>query len=265
MARDFYKNTARYVQLPAGKLSGILAGSSVVCVHARINYDTASTASNDNRLLVILLANSAAGIALNIEKTGANALCRVVARSTSGDSAQSKTGTTALTAGVNYVLGGRADFPNDTIATFTNGVKESEGAVTFANTSWTNGSPTQTDGLGYTGNGAPASTASQVDGRMAEIAIWRANIGDGGFFALANNVPPNKVKPESLVLYLKLDMETASVIDYGPYGVHGIVTGALPAFLDQFMLQRERIRRAYELKAFESAAVITRSHGYIYG
>lgn len=202
MARDFIKTAGNYMRLGINQVGPLLNGAGAISLAAWIYPDSTSSIANGNRAVSIYVANGSTGLMLALHD-GTAARVRIGARSQSGDSFQTKTGTTTVgTSGYSHV-GGVIDIAGDTITPYYNGAAEGGGAVTFGAATWTNGTPTTSeDGIGSEGIGS--DTQNQFDGRIGEVGIWNGDIGAAGFAALAKGFSPLLVRPELLVAYFPL-------------------------------------------------------------
>jgi hypothetical protein len=228
MARDFTKNTSNHLSLGLGSLGSLINGAAKISAHVWVNFDTIETSNNTNdRVLEVLINSNATGftIASNAPDSITPVL-RAGARSVSGDSFQTRLGTTPLTTGAWLSLGAVADFSGDTLTPYYQGAAENGGAATFGNSSYTQGVPTEADTIGGHFS-PPPETNVQVDGRVAEIALWNDDIGAAGFAALASGVSALSVRRDALVFYMRLlgdaSPETADVSS-----VTGTITGSIP-------------------------------------
>ena len=204
MARDFSKNTANYVSLGANRLNPLLAGAARISVHAWINVDSYSAGMSDNRVLGVQFDNSnGSALLLLIDGSGANKVVRLYARSQL-ETLQTRAGLVNVSTGAWHGVGGVIDFPGDTIRPYLDGAADNPGGVSFGAASYTPGTPTTaTDVVGA--NIAPPTGANfQLDGRIAELALWRDDIGAAGFAALGQGFSPLLVRPQALVFYLPL-------------------------------------------------------------
>lgn len=227
MARDFTKNLANYMNLGIGAIGPLINGAERVSVHVWARFDSLETtnATND-RMLSVLINGAFSGLAITSNAPAGTPLLRVQVRSAAADGAQNVQGTTPLITGSWLSLGAMVDFAGDTVTPYVGGVSEGTTGVTFGSTSYTHGTPTESDMLG-SNISPPVATANQVDGGMAEIAIWTDNIGNSGFAQLADGTSAEDVFPGNLVFYMKLEgndspelCEISSVI--------GTITGSLP-------------------------------------
>lgn len=228
MARDFTKNASNYMRFGTAAFAAVAGGASVLCFHAWVNLDTFSTSANNNRVLNTLQGSGISGIIFNIDKTGANAVVTMSARSKSTDALQTKKGTTGISTGVWTAVGGRVNFGAATIATFINGVKESEGSVTFGQSTFAAGSGQNAeDTIGSDCAVASPSTANQIDGRIAELTVWKGDITDSGFAALAKGMPSSRIRPNVIISYYRLDGNASPETDLSGNRKNATITGTI--------------------------------------
>lgn len=228
MARDFTKNTANYINLGTATINGLLSGASAVSIHVLANFDSTSTTStSNNRMFNSQINGSSAGLSFNIDNNGVpgERRLRVVGRSTTADSAQAKVGTTDLSLSTWYSLGGVLNFTGDTITPYVNGAAENGGAATFGSNTYTPGTPTTGDVISGDVT-APSNSQYQIDGRMAEIALWNVDIGASGYLQLAAGFSALFVRPESLIFYMPIIGRYAPEIELIS-GKNGTVAGTL--------------------------------------
>ena len=206
MARDFSKNTSNYIALSGTRWGALVNGASAISVACWANVDTIGTGVNDNRLLSVVMASSAAGMTLAIDGSGATKYLRVGGRSQAADSYQARNATSSFTTGTWHHCGGMFDISGDTITPYFNGAAENSGAVTFGSTTYTHTYTNGNDFIGaHTGpTSVPNNTGEQLDGRVAELAIWNVDIGAAGFASLAKGANPLQIKSGSLVSYFPL-------------------------------------------------------------
>lgn len=227
MARDFTKDLANYLSLGSNQLGPLINGAAKVSIHVRVNFDSLETTNVTNdRMLVLLVDGGSTGIALATNDAGSGPKLRIQTRSVVGDTAQNVQGTTTLTTGSWLSLGALIDFAGDSVTPYYQGVSEGATGVTFGNSTYTHGTPTGPDTIG--GAGAPPSaTANQVDGRLAEIAVWNDDIGATGFALLGQGVSALSVRPDILVFYMRL-LGDASPEPATISSVTGTITGSVP-------------------------------------
>jgi hypothetical protein len=131
-------------------------------------------------------------------------------------------------------VGGVLDVAGDTIRVYLDGAQDASTAVTFGAAAFSPGTPTLADGLGGRGS-PPASTALQLDGLLAEVALWADDLTTTGFGLLAKGYSPLFVLPQSLVAYWPLLGAFAPEIDVTGTAT-GTVTGSLPRDLHPAVL-----------------------------
>jgi hypothetical protein len=229
MARDFSKNTSNFMTLGVGGLNNLLSGASAVTLVCWAQFDSPiGTGATNNRLICEFATGTSSSILLNV----GNATPKFVvnARSQSADTLQTKTGTTTITTGGWWHLAGVIDYAGGTVTPYVNGAAEGGGAATFGSSTYAPGSPTGHAAIGSALSAVPAptSTGDQVDGRIAEVAAWRAALTAGELAALAAGVSPLRIRPASLVLYMPFHGVASperSLVGNTPSGT---ITGSLP-------------------------------------
>lgn len=223
MARDFTKDVLNYMRLGANALGPTLNGAAAVSIHAWVWPDTFTATANTNRVIQVHIANSSTGLMLAIHD-GATGVVRAGARSQSADGFQTRSGTTVVSTSGWSHIGAAFDFAGDTITPYYNGVAEGGGAVTFGASAYTNATPTTSyDAIGS--DGTPI-ISNQIDGRIAEVAVWTVDIGAAGFAALAKGVSALLVRPEALAFYMPL-MGNNSPERCRISGISGTITGTV--------------------------------------
>lgn len=226
MARDFTKNTANYVSLGTEVVVALISGASAVSLAGWVYFDSLTDAANANRLLTAVIDGTNSGLVL---ETGSGNVTRVGGRSQSADGFQAVNGTTALGTGAWIHLGGVLNIAGDSIRVYYNGTQEASTAVTFGAATYTdNGAPSTGDAIGGYRT-PPIATGDQVDGRIAELAIWNGDIATAGFLQLSKGLSPAMVRPDLLVAYWPLIGQFSPEIEIisGKIGtITGTVAGA---------------------------------------
>ncbi|MBP9751907.1 MAG: LamG domain-containing protein [Candidatus Moranbacteria bacterium] len=160
-----FNGTNQYASLGINKFGPILNGRSQVTVSAWVNPSAYPADAARKRILSILTNDTSAGVLLNIYDD--SGLIEMGGRSSTGDSFQ--------TASVAYpalnewhFVTGILDFPNDKIYLYLDGVLRVTQSVTFANASYTNGTPTTlTDSIG-----SLSTTGEYFSGKIDEPRIY---------------------------------------------------------------------------------------------
>lgn len=206
MARTFIKTAGNYISLPAATLGGLISGAGKISIHAWSKYTSfsATNGANDDRTVQIQIAGaSTTGLTICVDGSGGPGTqkTRIGARSASGDALQVKTGTTVLSTGQWYSHGGTVDFGGKFVTPYLNGAADNTAlSATFANATYTPNSPSGVDEISSSANG----TNAQIDGAIAEVAIWTDDIGAAGFLALSKGMSAKLIRPEKLVFYLPI-------------------------------------------------------------
>jgi hypothetical protein len=225
--RTFTKNAANYMSLGVGSLGAILSGKAKFSVHVKITIASTTTGANDNAILIALINANTVGLELNIDGTAGAPKVRISARSHSGDARQSKSGATTIGVGVPAFIGGVIDIAGDSITVYLNGTADGTAGVTFAQATWTLGTPTGHDTVG--GYLAPPNvTTDQFAGDIGQVAIWSDALSAGNFASLAGGALPTAVRPDILIYYLPITGTTSPEPPTVGAPV-GTITGSLPA------------------------------------
>src|SRR5574343_153801 len=193
--------------MPINTVNTALNGAAAVTFAAWARFaSTSSAAAADNRILHSYINGTAAGLVLNFDNntSGWNVRIRGGCRAAAGDTTQQKTGDTNLSADTWYHVGAVFNVAADTITVYVNGAADGSASVTFTQSAYTAGtaSATYVDSIGGQFNGA--SLVSALTGRVADVAVWSADIGATGFARLAAGDRPNRVSPSSLRLFFPL-------------------------------------------------------------
>jgi hypothetical protein len=166
-----------------------------------------------------------AGLELNFNAVSGNPRIRFSVRSVSTDARQNMDGVTNVTTGQWIPVGGYVSFGTDFMQVWYNGAVDNSGTVTFANNSYTFGTPNAgaSDSFGGYFSAGP-STNSQFNGDLAEIAIWRGGISDDAFVSLAKGFDARLIRPILLWEYWPLVREHHGIVN----SIIGTVTGSIP-------------------------------------
>jgi hypothetical protein len=215
------------MSLGVSGLATILSGRGVFSMHAKIRIASTTTGANDNNILVANINGATIGAVLNVDGTAGAPKVRISARSVNTDGRQVKSGATTIGVGVDAYVGGIVNIAGDTIEVYLNGVSDGSVGVTFANATWTLGTPTGADTVGgYLA--PPSATADQFDGQISEIAVWSSALSGANFATLAGGTPASSVSAGTLVYYLPI-AGTTSPEPPTVGAPSGTITGSLPA------------------------------------
>ena len=240
MARIFTKNLANYMGLGNGSLGALLSGKAAFSVHARIKVASTTAGANDNNVLTVIDQGATVGFTLCIDGTGGAPKFRISARSVSTDARQAKSGGTTLTLGAEYFVGGVVDIGGKSITVYVNGVSDGVGsALTFANATWTLGSPTLPDMVGGY-NSPPVATIDLFDGVIGDVTLWSGTLAGSDFASLAAGTSPALVSPGTLLYYLPIGGSTNPEQPVVGTPV-GTITGSIPPVSDVWAYAGEAI------------------------
>jgi hypothetical protein len=229
MARDFSKNVANYLSLGTGVVAAVVSGSGRISLSCLAFIRSTTAAANDNTIFQIIVGGSSVGVALNIDNltVAGQRQLRGAGRSQASDARQAINGATNLALNTWIHLGAIIDYTGDKIETYVDGALDGTGAVAFAAATFTPSAATDPDGLGCYSPGLGITTASQFDGLLAELAIWKDDIGADAMRELGNRRVPFKVQRASLRHYWPFDGRGTNPPDFVG-GVNAIVTGSIP-------------------------------------
>lgn len=193
MALDFPGGAATdFLRFTAGEIEALLSGASAFSVAAKVNYDAITDASSSQRIFTGFVNGASTGFLLATAFSSPNNFLRLQGRSVSTDSLQTVDATTTnITAGVLRTLGGVWNIGGDAMRGYINGVQEMSGAATFANATYTPGTPTGQASIGIT----------NCNGLLAELAIWKVDIGTAGMLEFHRGKDPRLISPGNLVYY----------------------------------------------------------------
>lgn len=231
MARDFTANTSNYLSLGANALGPLLHGAATISFHVRMVLDTLPISGTAGRDLTVIEINSTtAGLAVSIFNSAGSGKLRAGGRSVSTDTFRTLDGATTLSLGTEYSVGVVWQIGSDTMRVYLDGVQDATGSSgTWANATYTNGTPTGHDGIGAAFTTVlPISTERQFDGHLSEYAWWVGDIGTAGFAQLAARYPAKAIRPDLLVASMRLlGNHSPETDEVG--GLVGTITGTVAA------------------------------------
>lgn len=228
-SRRFTKNTSNFMQLGTGELSAAFNGLSVISGHVWVNVAsfTGSTAFESDILSVKIHENAEAGLVFLFDTSGANNVLKMFTRSVTGEGGQALAGVgniaTRRWSSVGFVM----DIGGDSIRVYLNGRLDNVGAVTYSNATWTDSdNQNSTDMMGA--DLSSPSTTRQLNGRLAELALWPLDITTSGFQKLYDEIDPTEVAP--LIRLWRLDDSSSIKSREALLNVtdNGIITGSVP-------------------------------------
>lgn len=226
MARDFTKDTNNCMRIGVDALGPFLNGSQAVSMAAWVQYDSQDVGVLNSRVINIVLDGTAPAMLIAADGSG-NVI--VGGRSGADDATQFGTGNATTVDGVTWnAVGGVCNYVGSTITAYLNGTGVGT-PVTFFHATLVIGTPTGADAIGSNiANGVNLpNIVTQVDGRIAEVAIWSQDIGAAAFAALATGISPLRIFPESLEFYAPLYGWADPEPDLMS-GLQGTIVGSVP-------------------------------------
>lgn len=231
MSRSFTKNVSNYMSLGINGVNPLISGAGAVSVHVWAKPSSYDTGFALNTVFRNYINNSSSGVLMSINN-GTSDLLVFGARSTTGDSFQSKTSTSTVPTGSWSSLGGVLNFAAGTVTPYFNGTAEGGGSVTFGASTYTPGTPsTVHDSIGSQLVVSPGSTTQQFNGSLSLLAIWTIALTGTNFSDLAAGAWPGAVGSSPPVLLMPLagySSPESSLVG----GLSGTITGSVPAGSD---------------------------------
>jgi hypothetical protein len=219
-ARDFTKNTANYFSLgnsAIGNLLGSVGGMSVAFVLQRDTvgtFDDAFTFNNGNTAQAMIWRMTDS---IYVARVNADSYTKVLAANYANTGSWRWHGISVDWSANPYVIRRYLDGTQTAIAS---------PAGTGGN--YVNTASTLTDIIGSSvnvGTGLPETTR-QIDGKLAEFAVWSKALTAGDFLALGQGASPLKVQPQFLVGYWKMNGQGSPEVEV--INRLGTITGSLP-------------------------------------
>jgi len=162
-------------------------GASGVSFAAWVNADSTNAALGDNCILSVRGNPAASFVRLGLEQTSGRSMCRrrvgLLALMAIN---RPKAPRNAVSTGAWVHTGGVLDYPADQIRVYKDGQLDVTTSVTFGNNTYTfsRGGGLNDEIGGVANIAVPTSTATQFDGRIAELAVWAGKLTDGDFAQL---------------------------------------------------------------------------------
>lgn len=238
-ARDFTVNTSNYIKRGNDSFGERLHAQAGTSVHAWVYLDTLPTGGAQWTIVRGPLGTNADGpFGLHFLDTAGTTNLRVQGRSAAADSLQARASSVAFSTGAWYSVGGVLNYATDVVTPYVDGAASNGGSVAFISGTYQHTAVSDNDfsdsiGTQISNTGA-AISGTQMDGRIAEVAVWTGDIGAAGYAQLARGISPLQVVRQNLIFYLPmLDTNTRSLVSY--VGFPGTqetwpytVTGSLP-------------------------------------
>jgi hypothetical protein len=227
-ARDFTKNTSNHLSLGAGAIGPLLNGAAGVTFACWVIQDTQAVTDGDDVFLANHSTLGSVGLRLRhgtgIRLTGA-------LRRQNADTGNVPLGATTLSTGIWYHVGVTVTFGSNG-KVYLNGADDGTtmagGSVATTSGTFVSSTGTNHDALGAAFSGtAPISTARQLDGRMAEAALWNIELTAADFASLARGFTPDQIRPQNLVAYWPFIGDGTNIRDLRNTK-NGTITGSIP-------------------------------------
>jgi len=225
MARDFTKNLSNYVTLGVNAIGPLINGASQVSFSYWVKFDTFTTSAAGDGMFSVRLSN------LN-SRNAYTSSAKLVAggRSQAADSFRLVTGTSTLSTAVWYHVGIMYNYAVDNIIIYLNGAVDANAIIsTWGSPTYVHSDSLYPDFIGSSSTiGFPTNAAQQLDGQMAELAVWKTQLNANDFASLTKGFTPNQIRPQSLVAYLPMTGSGTNIQEIVKAN-NGTIIGSIPA------------------------------------
>lgn len=230
-ARDFSKNLSNWMTLGVNKIGPALGSVGGMSYSFVIWKDTAASSEVD---VPAHFYNGGGSIILwysNIGFTSPNGR-HYFARIPANSYGVSFNTTPLTTTGVweRYVVTVDWSANPYQFRIYKDGSLMSSGSFATAGGNYTHTTATAADTIGCqssSSTGVAAGTVYQIDGGMAEVAVWKKVLTAGDAVSLGSGACPLKVQPASLVTYWKLNGQGSPEIELFNK-IEGTINGSVP-------------------------------------
>lgn len=225
MSRSFTKSTANYASLGVAALGPRLNGTKQLSISVWAWLRSLDTGAGSNAILGVLFSSNTAAIDFCID---AGTACGIRVRSQQTDAAGTRSSSTVITTGRWWHLGATVDFTSPSLQPYVNGVADNTpGVPTFGSATYVHSAGTNPDMIGHVANTnyPPAVTGLQINGFLADLAIWRGKVRPDEWARLGRGAPPGSIRPDVLVGWWPMASSGILMRDYGPYARHAKVSG----------------------------------------
>lgn len=222
MSRTFTKNVSNYLSLGANTIGTALGTATGYSFAFWIKCT--SKGANDAPFQP---RNGSSSSVFGTNLTG----CRVYAARIIGDTYTASYNPSYTPANGSWVhLCWTVDWSTNprAFAFYANGAPSGSGTFAIAGGSYSHTSSSEHDFIAAASGGSvPFSTAYQVDGLMANIAMWNKVLNDGDALALGGGCSPLRVQPQSLIMFHPLNGQGSPEVDVIGR-LSGNITGSVP-------------------------------------
>jgi len=204
VGRSFSGSATNFLNIGPGHVSQLLNGTTQITNAARVWIDPSGTGANQT-VFASEISNTLSGISLGISSTG---VIRANGRSVTGDTFQTKLGSTVVPTGSWHTIAAVHDIPNNTINIYLDGVLDTSGsaAVTFAGSSYVSTSTyALTDRIG---NDISVTPTTAFKGMIADVAVYGRALNPSELLDMTQGTRPSAVSGGAPAVYFPLDEET---------------------------------------------------------
>jgi hypothetical protein len=213
--------------LGVNAIGPLINGASQVSVSYWVKFDTISGASDAD----FFISSRINTLLTGISATTSVSKLRAIGRSQESDALRFVVGATTLVTGIWYHVGIMYNFAVDNIIIYLNGAVDANGiSGTWGSSTYVQGLPTvNSDSIGcFSSAFLPADTVRQLDGQMAELAVWKTELDANDFASLAKGFTPDQIRPQSLVAYWPMTGSGTNLQEI-VNAKNGTITGSIPA------------------------------------
>ncbi len=195
MARKFVATDTEYFALPVTFSTVDLHGS--VCISFHCFAKLQSAPGTFMQLFHTHNSNSVAALAFRVNNSN---LWNIAGRSTLADSLANQSGTTTLSAGTEYALGGYIDFASPAIEVFVNGISEGlNTSMSFASSTYVATVPAGGATPTFGAKDKSGVVSQYFDGESSEVGFWNVKLTDAEWAALGAGVSPRLIRPDAWI------------------------------------------------------------------
>jgi len=224
MARDFTKNLSNYVTLGINGIGPLINGASQVSFSYWVKFDTFTAGSGDGMFGVQMSNPGSRNVFMFSGKLVAGG------KSQATDTFRLVTGTSTLSTAVWYHVGIMYNYAVGNIIIYINGAVDANAIIsTWGSPTYVHSDSLYPDFIGSSSTiGFPTNAAQQLDGQMAELAVWKTQLNANDFASLTKGFTPNQIRPQSLVAYLPMTGSGTNIQEIVKAN-NGTIIGSIPA------------------------------------
>lgn len=233
---------------PDDKISTAANGAAGVTVEAWVNLDSYPGASSRERIFTAAIDGTKSGISLSAYDSDK---IEIGGRSVTSDSFQTVTASGPSTGTWAHVLG-VLDFANDLVKVYINGVLKATATATFANTTFTKGTPDSAEEEGW-GALIRATPSHHLDGKICGGRIFKSALSDAeAFNAYKGSEDPQGDSRANCIHWLSFSERNGKVV----YDKMGTANGTLQNFVATQWDQTQNVYHDPEASGFTIAGTV---------